>query len=106
MTICYLANNEVPRKIRCFEYSCCRNIPPKSEALIPVRFQRCFNNKTAIVEPLPEFQSKHMLGACSVIQPTKKCTFCRILNAEDTPKFLSKHEQKALLSPMEVPANT
>ena len=80
-------------------------IPAKCEALIPVRFQGRFNHKTAIVEPLPQLQSKHMLGARSVVLPKKNRTFCRILNAEDTPKYLSKHEQIARLSPVEVPAN-
>jgi len=63
-------------------------IHPRSEAVIPVRFQGRFNHKTAIVQPLPQLQSKHMLGARFIVQPTKQRTFCRILNAEETPKRL------------------
>jgi len=75
--------------------------PPKSEALIPVRFQGRFHHQTAIVDPLSELRSKHLLGARTVVQPTKKRTFCR-----DTPNLLSKHEQIAQLSAVAVPIIT
>jgi len=57
-----------------------------------------------MVEPLPELQSKDMLGTRSIVQPKKNRMFYRILDTEDTPKRLSKHERIARISPVEVPA--
>jgi len=79
-------------------------IYPRPEAVIAIRFQGRFNHTTAIVEPLPQLQSKHMLGARSIVQMTKNEHFVTFLTLEKHPSVF-QNTNTARLSPVDIPAN-
>ena len=65
-------------------------IPGYSEMILPVSVPERFNNKTVIVEPIPDFQFK----ICAIAKSINKCengkTVCKILNYNSNNIFLKR----------------
>ena len=66
------------------------NIPPSSEAIIPVRVARKINGQTALIEPVKATKgSQPLMVAKTVVKLDKSRTGCRILNYSDETLHLS-----------------
>lgn len=77
-------------------------IPPLTEVLLPVSYNSQVQYDTAIIESVPQVISKRLLAANIVVHPFKNLTFCRLLNPNNVPKFIKKHEIVASMSPIQI----
>ena len=66
------------------------NIPPSSEAIIPIRLPRKFKGETALIEPVKAIKaSQPLMVAKIVVRIDKSKTGCRVLNCSDETLHLS-----------------
>jgi hypothetical protein len=75
-------------------------IPPNSEALLPIHSRKFCANRNYLLEPWVPIKNKLIAVAPALVRPENSSTCCRVLNLASTPRRLAKNSPIAVLSPI------
>ena len=80
-------------------------IPPRTEILLPVRYNEHCQADTALIEPSPKLQARKIFAARLTVKPRNKRTVCRLLNPNNVPKRIRKNEVIATMLLISIPTD-